>query len=389
MFLLKNYSLKIVFLVLAFFLLFPNYCLAQAEVKYLPITSSSAILIDAHSGRILWEKNSRERRPIASTTKIMTAVLVLERLKLDDKVEISQRASDAGESELYLSPGEERTVEELLYGLILRSANDAANALAEKTGGSVEAFATLMNQKARQLGAKDTNFTNPHGLKDGNHYSTAYDIALITRYALKNPLFARIVQTREHIIDWPNNPFPRVCQNHNKLLSIYPYATGVKTGYTREAGYCLVGSASKDGLKLISVILNASNSQTLYNESALLLDYGFNNYSRIKLIEKGKSYGVYSDFESEEKTPLIASKSLYATVEKDSKKLHKEINIIKHSPLPIRKGQVLGDITYKNGDSVMGIIELVAAKDIKKPTIISKISRSISNIFSYLQRFFS
>lgn len=346
------------------------------------ISAPSAILIDTSDGRVLWEKNSRERRPIASTTKIMTAILALENLKQDDLVSTSQRASDAGESELYLSPGEQRRVEELLHGLLLRSANDAAMVLAEKVGGSLEIFAKLMNEKAKSLGALDTNFTNPHGLKDGNHYSTAYDLALITRYALRNKKFAAIVRTRSYVLEWPGNPYPRVCENHNRLLNMYPWATGVKTGYTKEAGYCLVGSAQKDGLELIAVVLGAPSGDATFAETQAILEYGFANFERRKLVKKGKSFGSFSLPASQEKTRLISAADLVATVRKNYhlSALEERIIIRKGLSLPIAKRQILGKVRYRQGAWFLGEVNLRAEKGIAKPSLWRRMQIFISGL---------
>jgi D-alanyl-D-alanine carboxypeptidase (penicillin-binding protein 5/6) len=333
------------------------------------VTAPSAILMDASDGRVLWEKGARERRPIASTTKIMTAILVMENLRSDDLVITSQRASEAGESELYLTPGEQRKVGELLYGLMLRSANDAAIVLAEKVAGSVEGFASLMNEKARGLGAIDTNFSNPHGLKDGNHYSTAYDLALITRYALKNKRFADLVKTKSFVMDWPGNPFPRVCENHNRLLEMLPWATGVKTGYTKEAGYCLVGSAEKEGLKLIAVVLGAGSGDATFDETKAVLEWGFSNFERRQLVTRGTSYGTFSHPDSPDKTQLISTGGLAATVLKSSPALEKKIVLRKGLSLPLIRGQSLGKLVYREGARPLGEVSLIAMKGISRPSL--------------------
>lgn len=355
--------------------------LAASKPQPLFVGASSAILVDFATGRVLWAKNEREKRPIASITKVVTAIIALENVRLDSKVPISQRATDAGESELYLSPGEERTVEELLYGALLRSANDASVALAEYVGGSVENFIDLMNKKAKSIGMLDTNFTNPHGLKDGNLYSTAYDLALIARYAMRNRKFAKIVGTKTYTIPWPNNPYPRVANNHNKLLEQYPAATGIKTGWTREAGYCLMASAKKNGFSLISVVLNAPDSQSRFDDSQRILDYGFANFRREKVIDKGKVYGRLSFPDIEETSPLVARKNLVTLIERTSaNSLEKVVVLDKGILPPVLKGQVVGKVRVSQFGKELGDVELVAQRTILQPNFLTKILKFFARI---------
>lgn len=350
------------------------------------VSASSAILADFATGRVLWAKNEREKRPIASITKVMTAIVVLENVALDSKVPISQRATDAGESELYLSPGEERTVEELLYGALLRSANDASIALAEYVGGSVENFVNLMNKKAKLIGALDTNFTNPHGLKDGNLYSTAYDLALIARYAMRNRKFAEIVGTKTYIIPWPNNPYPRAAINHNELLEQYPAANGIKTGWTREAGYCLMASAKKNGFSLVSVVLNAPDSQSRFDDSQRILEYGFANFRRDKVIDKGKVYGRLSFPDIEEISPVVARKDLVTLIHKTSANfVEKVVTLDKDILPPVLKGQVVGKVKVSQFGQELGEVELVAQRTILQPNFLNKIFKFFARIMRKLK----
>ncbi|HAW60262.1 MAG TPA: D-alanyl-D-alanine carboxypeptidase [Actinobacteria bacterium] len=332
------------------------------------IGAQSGILVDAQTGQVLWEKNPHQKRSIASTTKIMTAALVLERAQFTDIVTTSQEAADVGEAELYLSPGEQRTVEELLYGLLLRSANDAAMALAEHVGGSVEHFVELMNKKTELIGARNTNFTDPHGLTDGDHYSTAYDLSLIARYALLDPGFAKIVSTEHRTIPWPDNQYPRELENHNKLLKRYPYADGVKTGYTRKAGYCLVASATKDRAKLLSVVLGSLTSEACYTDSERLLDYGFMNFRRERVVQRGKVYkAVNLPVWEGEKLNLIAISDLFIQVKQNPRTLENEVSFEEPKVLPIFKGQKFGEVIVTQDGQELGRVDLVAQKDIHKP----------------------
>ena len=217
------------------------------------VSAVSAVLMDTESGRVLYEKNAHEKLPIASTTKMMTALVIREQLGLKDKVVISPEAASVGEQEIWLEPGETLTVKDLLYALMIQSANDAAYALAQYTTGSIQSFARLMNKQAEKIGLRESHFTNPHGLDEPGHYSTAYDLAVMGRNLLKDPVLAKIVATRKYDIQWPGHPYPRTALNHNEILDKYAGATGVKTGYTLKAGWCLVASASREGKSLIEI----------------------------------------------------------------------------------------------------------------------------------------
>jgi D-alanyl-D-alanine carboxypeptidase (penicillin-binding protein 5/6) len=252
------------------------------------VSASSAILVDAESGRVLYEKNAHEKLPIASTTKMMTALVVREQLNLKDKVVISPEAAEVGEQEIWLEPGETLTVNDLLYALLVQSANDAAYALAQYTTGSIQSFAKLMNKEADKIGLHESHFTNPHGLDEPGHYSTAYDLAIVGRNLLKDPFLAKIVATKKYDIPWPGHPYPRTALSHNEILDLYPGATGIKTGYTLKAGWCLVGSAKREGKSLIAVVLNSEQRAI---DMSNLFNYGFSSTVRVVLARKGKILG--------------------------------------------------------------------------------------------------
>jgi serine-type D-Ala-D-Ala carboxypeptidase (penicillin-binding protein 5/6) len=249
------------------------------------IDATAAIVMDMKSGRVLYSRNPTARRSIASTTKIMTAIVAIENGRLDDIVTVSKRAARVGGSTINLQAGQKFTLNELLYGLLLNSGNDAAIAVAEHIGGTVEDFADMMNKKAVKLGAVNTSYVTPHGLDAEGHYSTAYDLAIITRYALNNPIFSKIVAT--NITSIPG----RQLYNTNEMLEIYPGADGVKTGYTGKAGRCLVTSATRDGMRLISVVLGCPTRYKRAEGTKAILDYSFNNFKLRTLVEVGQEYG--------------------------------------------------------------------------------------------------
>ena len=249
------------------------------------ISAQSAILIDAHDGKILFEKSARTKMGMASTTKIMTALVVADSCDLDATVNIDPRAVGVEGSSIYLTAGETLSVKQLLYSLLLASANDAAVALALHICESVEDFALKMNEKASDLGLTDTHFVNPHGLYDEAHYTTAYDLAIIAKEALKNDTIKEIVSTYKTTIPLANGKGTRVLVNHNKMLKLYDGAIGVKTGFTKKTGRTLVSAAERDGLRLIAVTLNAPND---WNDHTLMLDYGFENYTRVTFFKVGE-----------------------------------------------------------------------------------------------------
>ncbi len=274
---------------------FPTVLHTPAPSTQAPrIGAAAAVLADLDTGQVLFAQNADQRRPIASLTKIMTALLVLQRTKPSDVVVVSAQVADPapvpGVSNLGLEPGERISIEQLLYALILQSANDAAVALAERASGSVPAFVDAMNGAARALGARDTRFESPNGLDDDG-FSTAADILTITRAAYEEPLFAKIAATKVHEVPPPQpGGTPRVIQNRNVLLWLYPGAIGAKTGFTSAAGYCVVGVAERDGLRLVSVVLGDTSEP--FSDAAALLNYGFDGFERRLLVEEGEPFGT-------------------------------------------------------------------------------------------------
>ncbi len=255
-----------------------------------PSTSAyAAVLIDASSGAVLYTKNAHERLPMASTTKIMTALVVLENMPLDKTVTVPEEAASIEGSSMYLRANEKVTVETLLYGLLLESGNDAAHTLAVACSGSVEAFAEKMNERAEALGLRDTHFVNPHGLSADFHYTTAYELARITAEALQNETFRQMVSTVTKVVSATDGDLTRYFSNHNKLLRQYEGAIGVKTGYTKAAGRCLVGAAERDGSTFVTVTLNDGND---WADHAALLDHAFEHYRTVTVAEPD-AFGVY------------------------------------------------------------------------------------------------
>ncbi|ULT55526.1 D-alanyl-D-alanine carboxypeptidase [Neobacillus drentensis] len=250
------------------------------------VNAASAVLIEQKSGRVLFEKDAHTKRRIASITKIMTAILAIESGKMNQYVKVSEQATRAEGSSVYLKPGEKIKLNDLVYGLMLRSGNDTAVAIAEYVGGSVDGFAYLMNQKAREIGMYDTHFANPHGLDDHeNHYSTAYDMAILMRYAMQNKTFQKISGTKVYRAPNPTEDWDRVWKNKNRLLTKYKFATGGKTGYTKRAKRTLVTTATKGDMNLIAVTLNDPDD---WNDHISMYENGFKDFDMAEVLTKGK-----------------------------------------------------------------------------------------------------
>lgn len=258
----------------------PAHALGDARTVPASVCAGAAILIEADSGRVLYEQHAHTRMPMASTTKIMTALVVLEQCDLTETVCVDARAVGVEGSSVYLYEGERLSVEQLLFALMLSSANDAAAALAYHTAGSIEGFAALMNQKAKSLGLSNTQFANPHGLDAKGHYTSAYDLACIASCALENEDFLRIVSTEKKVIPLCEQQGARVLRNHNKLLSALDGCIGVKTGFTKKSGRCLVSAAERDGVRLVCVTLDCPDDWRVHKE---LHEGGFAAYERVTL----------------------------------------------------------------------------------------------------------
>lgn len=310
-----NIKKILIILLLSAFLPLSSYpSTAHASIS---VSARNAILIEQESGRVLFEKGAHEQRRIASITKIMTAIIAIESDKLDEMVTVSERAFGTEGSSLYLQKNEKIKLEDLVYGLMLRSGNDAAIAIAEHVGGSLEGFVFLMNEKAKELGMSNTHFTNPHGLDDSkDHYSTAYDMAILTRYAMENEQYQKIAGTKVHRAPNPAEKWDRVWKNKNRLLTgKYEYTTGGKTGYTKLAKRTLVSTASKGELDLISVTLNAPDD---WNDHIRMYETAFKNYTIVKVISKGKIKNVDDKFY---KGKIYFSQDFFYPVTKDEKDL--------------------------------------------------------------------
>ena len=312
------------------------------------VSAQGAVLIEQQSGRILFGHRHRERLGPASTTKIMTAIVAFEYGDITDIVTISEHAAAVEGSSMWLEAGEKISLEHLIWGLMLASGNDAATAIAEHISGSEEKFAELMNETAQRIGVTDTNFTNPHGLSDDNHYTTALDLALITAYGLNIPKFAEIVATQRKIVSWEGREYGRTLNNHNRMLYLYEGSTGVKTGFTRATGRCLVSSAIRtfdDGteMQLIAVTLNAPND---WADHTAMLNYGFYNFSPHILTVDGKIFATVAVANGEEEfLPLtVQGTHIFPLRAGELENVQITANLPEFIEAPINEGDVAGNI---------------------------------------------
>lgn len=371
-------KIKVKILAIMLILLF---CL-QSFAYAVSISAESAILVEVSTGRIIYEKNSTKKMYPASTTKMMTAILVIENCNLQDIVTVSETALQnipSGYVTCDLSVGEQISVNDLLYALMIPSANDAAFVLAEYVAGSVDAFADMMNNKAREIGCQNTHFVNPNGIHNDSHYSTAYDLYLIAKYCMQNETFRSIVSTTEYTIP-PTNSHPeadRIFKTTNDLLNTektnyYKSAIGIKTGHTSMAGHCLVSESSRDGLDFISVILNGETDNKRFQDAVKLFDYGYDNYTLTKVKEKNQLIETIEiknatketmnlDLLIDKEITVINNKSI--TVDQ----IIPEIQLKDEILAPISAGDVLGTIRYKV-DDIEYSANLIAKNDVlEKP----------------------
>ncbi|MBQ8739552.1 MAG: D-alanyl-D-alanine carboxypeptidase [Clostridia bacterium] len=344
------------------FILFSALLLATS-VHALDISAEHAIIIEAESQDIIYQKSAYTRAPMASTTKIMTAIVAIESGALDNEIRIPSECVGIEGSSIYLKEGEILTLRELLYALLLESANDAATAIAITVGGDISHFAELMNDKARKLGLNDTHFCNPHGLDDKDHYTTAYDLARLARYAMTLPEFKEIVSTFKREIP-SGDDATRLLVNHNRLLRRYEGAIGVKTGYTKKSGRCLVSCAERNGVRLICVTLNAPSD---WSDHKRLLDYGFERYERIELA-RAYDYSLSLSCVNGAKANVSCSNisDLSITLKKgDSSRLRAVFEGERFLFAPACKGDLVGKIVYYLDDISIASLDIYALESVK------------------------
>lgn len=367
----KIAALMLVFLV--FISAFPIN--VHADGQPFDINAKSALLMDYETGTILYEKNIHEKLPMASITKIMTVLLAMEaleegRIKLEDEVLISEYASSMGGSQVFLYTGEKIPVSALLKAIIVASANDASVALAEKISGTHETFVKKMNERAAELGMKNTNFVNCTGLPAENHYSTAYDISIMSRELLKHPLYFKWSTIwLDNLVECKNNT---QLTNTNRLVRFYDGCDGIKTGSTSEALYCISATAKRGNLRLISIVMAAPSSKVRFAEASKLLDYGFANYDSVPIIKKDQVVEKEIEISGGKESYIsgIAAEDFSMLLGKEESKSF-DIKTELQSPIkaPIDKGQKIGSITIEKDGKVVGTVDILSDREVKTANI--------------------
>ena len=368
----------------------------SSNVNAIPdINSRAAVVIDRSSNTILYGKNEKEKRKMASTTKIMTALVVIENANLDDVVTISKKAAGTGGSRLGLKTNDQITVNNLLYGLMLCSGNDAAVALAEHVGGSVEEFAVLMNSKANDLGLLNTHFVTPHGLDKDEHYTTAYELALLSNYALKNETFAKIVNTKYTSITI--NDYSKSLHNTNELLGVLNGVYGIKTGFTNGANRCLVTACKRENLDIICVVLGADTKSFRTKDSIKLIEYVFANYSNVNISNilnvdfdnwKKDNYNKINIVKATFKNIDLKLDTLkynnIAILNTDIKNISTDVYVNNNLVAPVFKNDVVGCINIKNGNDIIYSCNILSDSDINKRNISDYFSMFLHNYYSII-----
>ncbi|HHV94275.1 MAG TPA: D-alanyl-D-alanine carboxypeptidase [Firmicutes bacterium] len=355
----------------------PEFDYAHDYTKGPEISATSAILLEGTTGTVLYAKNEHIRRPPASTTKILTALLALEEGNLNDIVSISQRAASIRGSSAGIRARQRIPLKDLLYGLMLPSGNDAAVAIAEHLAGSEAEFVKWMNARARELGAVNSHFANPHGLDHPDHYSTAFDLAMITRVALLYPMFGEIVRKTHHQARFDGSQWS--WHNTNRLLFSFEGAEGVKTGTTSGAGHCLVAAASRDGRQLISVVLNSRNR---WHDAAQLLEYGFQEFHLLPLAKKGEpvvEINVHGGLHPQ--LIVCTGATVYKVVrDQDVDDVTSRV-IIEKTNAPIRRGQKVGELHFTLNGETIGQVPLIASHSVPRATPLNLFLHWLKDLF--------
>lgn len=326
--------------------------------------SKGEAVFEVETGRMLYSENEDQMLPPASTTKILTAIIIIEDCNLDEIVKVPAQTCGVEGSSIYLTEGEKISVRDLLYGLMLRSGNDCAETLALHHSGSIEAFAKVMNERAERIGATHSNFENPHGLPREGHLTTAHDLGKIAAYALRNAEFSKIVQTTKHVVPDGGCGYDRVLQNKNKMLIQYEGADGVKTGYTKEAGRCLVASATQHSMRLVSVVLN---SPQMYERCAELLDNCFAKYSMRHIFDKNQySVQLNTELAWKQCKAVCESDVYYPLTDEEMRVIRVKENFPSILPLPVRKGERVGELNFYLQNQLIFSQKIVSIMDVDR-----------------------
>lgn len=366
--------------ILSFVLIFLSV-LIPIKVSALGTLAKAAILINADTGEVIYEHNADERLPMASTTKIMTALLLCENGDLEKEITVTAEMLRVEGSSMGLLAGDKVTLGDLLYGMMLASGNDAANVTAYVLGGTVDAFAKQMNEKAREIGMNNTNFVTPSGLDDEEHYSTARDMATLARYALQNETFAKAVACEKAVLNYGNPPYRRSLTNHNKLLGSFEGAIGVKTGFTKKSGRCLVSAAERDGKRVIAVTLKDPDD---WQDHKQMLQYGLSVIKTTEIAPLKTDYSL--PVINGEKDAIDIKIKPYSVNSLNQENFSCEVQLPHFIYAPVTKGEQIGVAVYKKNEEVIKTVPILAEKQIseclKKQNFIPEIKENAKYIFN-------
>ena len=371
----QNKKLLILSLILLLAMIFSMFSLYIYGNENTSVSARAAVLYEPVSGEIVVSKNENAKLPMASTTKIMTALIAIERLPLDSIVSIPSEAVGIEGSSVYLRCGDELSVRDLLYSVLLQSANDAATALAYAVSGDIAEFSRLMSSRAAEMGCENTNFENPHGLDSESHYTTAKDLAIIAANALENDTFRQICSTYKY--SFKISDAPRTVVNHNKLLKMYDGAIGVKTGYTKKCGRCLVGAAERNGVRLISVTLDAPDD---WRDHRSMLDLGFSLYENVDpatLSDTVFRVPVVSGT-SEYIGAKLETRNIKLIAKKNSEPITATVELPNYIAAPITLGECIGAVVYRQGDKIIAKANIITAENV---SLAKRRGRLFSSLF--------
>lgn len=339
--------------------------------------ATSMTVMEVSTARVLKTKNAFLKRPMASTTKVMTAIVALKKCKLSDIVKVDKRAVGVEGSSIYLQQGDKISVEDLLYGLMLRSGNDAATALAYHIAGGIEEFAKLMNEEAREIGALNTNFVNPHGLHHDNHYTTAYDLALISAHGMRNPEFKKIVGTKTHKAKWEGRDYVTVMHNKNKILN-YSGGTGVKTGFTKKAGRCLVASSMQNGMEVVCVVLNCG---PMFEDCYALMQEAHNIYKMVEVLPEYYHIGsiAVNNSKTEKVNVYSSGAHYYPMTDGEKNGIHTKIEMPSVLEAPVKSGYEVGKIKIYYDNQLLFVEKLYTIEEANTISFWDRLDDIISN----------
>lgn len=358
------------------FILISALWIFTLNVGAVSTSAKSAILINSDTGEVIYEQNAREKLPMASTTKIMTALLLCENGDMEKEVIVSDEMLRVEGTSMGLLAGDRVSYKALLYGMLLASGNDAANVTAYALGGTIDGFVKMMNDRAEELGLSNTHFETPSGLDADEHYTTAEDLAELASFCIKNELFATAVKSKSETVLYGNPPYRRTLTNHNKLLKTFDGAVGVKTGFTKKSGRCLVSAAKRDGKSVIAVTLNDPND---WIDHTALLNYGLEQIKTVEVVHSEKEISV----------PVVSSKvseikfeiGEYSANSLDGAGFSYRINLPKFIYAPVKQGEIIGNIVYYKNNKEIDRVDIKAENDIEKITVNENFSVGFKKYF--------